>query len=82
MIIHTSFSSTYTTEIQRVRKVDVHFYKVLEVTSTSVYTGLNPSNFIRKNVLQICIPIVAVHLQTLLKVMSMSLDTGLNLNVP
>jgi hypothetical protein len=40
--------------IQCVRKVAVHLQKVLEVMSTSVYTGLNPFNFIRKHFLQIC----------------------------
>jgi hypothetical protein len=30
--------------------------------STSVYTGLNPFNFIRKHFLQICVRKVAVHL--------------------
>jgi hypothetical protein len=29
--------------------------KVLEVTSTSIYTGLNPFNFISKHFLQICL---------------------------
>jgi hypothetical protein len=29
--------------------------KVLELMSTSVYTGLNPFNFIRKHFLQICL---------------------------
>jgi hypothetical protein len=36
--------------------------KVLEVMSTSVYTGLNPFNVIRKHFLQICVRKVAVHL--------------------
>jgi hypothetical protein len=36
-----------------VRKVAVSLRKVLEVTSTSVYTGLNPFNFIREHFLQI-----------------------------
>jgi hypothetical protein len=35
---------------------------VLEVMSTSVYTGLNPFNFIRKHFLQICVRKVAVNL--------------------
>jgi hypothetical protein len=48
--------------IQCVRKVAVHLYKVLEVMSTSVYTGLNPFNFIRKHFLQICVRKVPVHL--------------------
>jgi hypothetical protein len=30
--------------------------------SMSVYTGLNPFNFIRKHFLQICVRKVAVHL--------------------
>jgi hypothetical protein len=38
------------------------FKKVLEVMSTSVYTGLNPFNFIRKHFLQISVRKVAVHL--------------------
>jgi hypothetical protein len=46
--------------------------------STSVYTGLNPFNFIRKRFLQICVRKVAVHLQKLLEVMSTSVYTGLN----
>jgi hypothetical protein len=46
--------------------------------STSVYTGLNPFNFIRKHFLQICIREVAVHLQNMLEVMPTSVDTGLN----
>jgi hypothetical protein len=41
--------------VQCVRKVAVHLQKVLEVMSTSVYTGLNPFNFIRKHFLQICL---------------------------
>jgi hypothetical protein len=47
---------------QCVRKVAVHLYKVLEVMSKSVYTGLNTFNFIRKLFLQICVRKVAVHL--------------------
>jgi len=39
--------------IQCVRKVAAHLQKVLEVMSTSIYTGLNPFNFIRKHFLQI-----------------------------
>jgi hypothetical protein len=35
---------------------------VLEVMSTSVYTGLNPFNFIRKHFLQMFVRKVAVHL--------------------
>jgi hypothetical protein len=46
--------------------------------STSVYTGPNPFNFIRKHFLQICVRKVAVHLQKLLEVMSTSVETGLN----
>jgi hypothetical protein len=41
--------------IECVRKVAVHLQKVLEVMSTSVYTGLNPFNLIRKHFLQICL---------------------------
>jgi hypothetical protein len=65
-------------EIQCVRKVAVHLQKLLKVMSTSVYTGLNPFNFIRKHFLQICFRKVAVHLQKLLEVMSTSVYTGLN----
>jgi hypothetical protein len=46
--------------------------------TTSVYTGLNPFNFIRKHFLQICVRKVAVHLLKLLEVMSTSVYTGLN----
>jgi hypothetical protein len=46
--------------------------------SMSVYTGLNPFNFIRKHFLQICVWIVTVQLQKVLEVMSMSVYTGLN----
>jgi hypothetical protein len=45
-----------------VRKVAVHLQKVLEVISISVYTGLNPLNFIREHFLQIYVRKVAVHL--------------------
>jgi len=38
-----------------VRNVTVHLWKVLEVMYMSVYTGLNPFNFIRKHFLQICL---------------------------
>jgi hypothetical protein len=38
-------------KIQCVRKVAVHLWKVMEVMSTSVYTSLNPFNFIRKHFL-------------------------------
>jgi hypothetical protein len=63
---------------QCVRKVAVHLEKVLEVLSTSFYTGLNPFNFIPKHFLQICVRKVAVHLQKVLEVMSTSVYTGLN----
>jgi hypothetical protein len=46
--------------------------------STSVYTGLNPFNFIRKHFPQICVRKVAVHLQKMLEVLSTSVYTGLN----
>jgi hypothetical protein len=46
--------------------------------STSVYTGLNPFNFIRKHFPQICVRKVAVRLQKVLEEMSSSVDTGLN----
>jgi len=36
-------------QVQCVRKVAVHLKKVLGVMSTSVYTGLNPFNFINFN---------------------------------
>jgi hypothetical protein len=45
---------------------------------TSVYTDLNPFNFIRKHLLQICVRKVAVHLQKVLEVISTSVYTGLN----
>jgi hypothetical protein len=45
--------------------------------SASVYTGLNPLNFIRKHFLQICIRKVAVHLQKVLEVMSTSVEPNL-----
>jgi hypothetical protein len=48
--------------VQCVRKVAVYLQKVLVVMSTSVYTGLNPINFIRKHFLQIGLQKVAVHL--------------------
>jgi hypothetical protein len=51
-----------TVELQYVRKVAVHLQKVLEVISRSVYTGLNPFNFIRKHFLQIFVRKVTVHL--------------------
>jgi hypothetical protein len=38
------------------------YKKMLEVISSSVYTGLDPFNFIRKHSLQICVRKVAVHL--------------------
>jgi hypothetical protein len=43
------------TQLQGVRKVAVHLLQVLEVISTSAYTGLNPLNFILKHFLQICL---------------------------
>jgi hypothetical protein len=64
--------------IQCVQKVAVHLQKLLEVMFTSVDTGLNAFNFIRKRFLQICVRKVAVHLQKVLEVMSTSVDTGLN----
>jgi hypothetical protein len=48
-------------DVQCLRKVDVHLQKVLEVMYTSVYTGLNSFNFIRKHFLQICFRNVAAH---------------------
>jgi hypothetical protein len=47
--------------------------------STSVYTALNPFNFIRKFFLQICVRKFSVHLQNMLEAMSTSVYTGLNL---
>jgi hypothetical protein len=46
--------------------------------STSVYTGLNQFNFIRKHFMQICVRKVAVHLYKVLEVMSTRFYTGLN----
>jgi hypothetical protein len=45
---------------------------------TSVYTGLNTFNFIRKHFLRVCARKVAVHLQNMFEVMSTSVWTGLN----
>jgi len=45
-----------------VRKVAAHLQKVLEVMSTSVYTGSNLFNFIRKHFLQICLCLSAQRL--------------------
>jgi hypothetical protein len=64
--------------IQCIRKVAVNLLEVLEVMSTSAYTGLNTFNFIRKHFLQICDRKVTVHLQKVLEVMSTSVYTGLN----
>jgi hypothetical protein len=61
--------------VQCVREVAVNLRKVLEVTFTSVYAGLNPFNVIRKHFLQIYVRKAAVHL---LEVMSTSFDTVLN----
>jgi hypothetical protein len=44
-------------QLQCVRKVAVHLQTVLEVMSTSVYTGLNPFNLIRKLFLQILLKV-------------------------
>jgi hypothetical protein len=65
--------------IQCVRKVAVHLQKVLEVITTSVETGLNLFNFIRKYFVHICVRKVAVHLQKMLEVITTSVDTGVNL---
>jgi hypothetical protein len=46
--------------------------------STSVYTGPNPLNFIRKHFLQIWVRKVVVHLEKMLEVMSTVVYTGLN----
>jgi hypothetical protein len=64
-------------KVQCIWKVAVHLQKVLEVMSMSIYIGLNPFNFIRKQFLQICTPKVTVHLQKVLEVMSTSVYTGL-----
>jgi hypothetical protein len=45
---------------------------------TSVYTCLNPFNFIRKHFLQICVRKVAVHIWKVLEVVSMTVYTGLS----
>jgi hypothetical protein len=45
---------TQSLDVQCVRKVAVHLQKVLVVMSTSVHTGLNPINFIRRHFLQMC----------------------------
>jgi hypothetical protein len=50
--------------------------------STSVYTGLNPFNFIRKHFLQMYVRKVAVHLYKLLEVMSTSFDTDNQIYIP
>jgi hypothetical protein len=50
--------------------------------STNVYTGLNPFNFIRKHVLEICVRKVAVHLQKVFEVMSTSVNTDNQMYVP
>jgi hypothetical protein len=52
--VHLIILNLMTPIIQCVRKVAVHLQKALEVTSTSVYTGLNQFNFIRKHFPQIC----------------------------
>jgi hypothetical protein len=67
----------YVTVVHCVRKVAVHLENVLGMMSTSIYTGLNPFNFIREHFLQICVRKVAVYLLKLLEVMSASVDTGL-----
>jgi hypothetical protein len=47
--LHDAYIGLY--QLQCFRKVAVHLQKVLEVMTTSVYTGLNPFNFIRKHFL-------------------------------
>jgi hypothetical protein len=49
------FLDTLRRNVQCVRKVAVHLYKVLKVMSTSVCTGPNLFNFIRKHFPQICV---------------------------
>jgi hypothetical protein len=56
------FMCTAVSLIQCVRKVTVHLQKVLGVMFTSVCTGLNPFNFIRKHFLKIFVRKVAVRL--------------------
>jgi hypothetical protein len=46
--------------------------------STSIYTDLNPFNFIRKHFLQFCVWKFAVNLQQVFKVLYKSVNTGLN----
>jgi hypothetical protein len=70
--------STCIALLQCVRKVAVHLSNVLEVMSTSIYTGLKPFTFIHKHVVHICVRKVAVHLRKVLEVMSTSVNTGLN----
>jgi hypothetical protein len=53
-------------------------FNLLEVMSASVYTGLNPFNFIRKHSVHICVRKVAVHLYKVLEVISTSVSAGLN----
>jgi hypothetical protein len=60
--VNNSCSTNKCTIPHYVRKVAVHLQKVLEVMSTSVYTGLNRFDFILKYFLQICVQKVAVHL--------------------
>jgi hypothetical protein len=50
--------------------------------STSVDTGLNPFNFIRKHFLHTCVRKVAGHFQKVLEVMSTSVDTDNQIYVP
>jgi hypothetical protein len=59
-------------------KVAVYLQKGSEMMSTSVYTDLNPFNFIRKHFLKICVRKVDVCLYRVLEVMSTSVYTGLN----
>jgi hypothetical protein len=56
----------------------VHLQKVFEVMSTSIYTGLNSFNFIRKHFLHIYVREIAVHLQKVLEAMFTSVYTSLN----
>jgi hypothetical protein len=54
------------TVTQCVQKVSVHLQKLLEVISTSIYTGLNLFNFIHKHFLQIHLWKFSVHIIFLL----------------
>jgi hypothetical protein len=50
-----NFTVSFSKITHCVRKVAVHLQKLLDVMSLSVYTGLNPFNFICKHFVQICL---------------------------